>query len=104
MEILGILIQEGDCELQYKLCCTCGFAVRLVLRRLPDPTRAADLRKILQTAFARNVPERVRATSDGQVPVLAPFEPQGIVQGKSPHALDGPWPSSLARQECLRFL
>ena len=55
MEILGTLIQEGDCELQYKWCCTCGFAVRLVLRRLPDPTRAAGLRKILQTAFARNV-------------------------------------------------
>ena len=56
MESLGPPMQEGDCELQYKRCRTCGFTVRLILRRLPDPILMARLRKILQTAFARDLP------------------------------------------------
>ena len=56
MESLGPPIQEGDCELQYKRWLTCGFSVRQILRRLPDPVLMARLRKILRTAFARDLP------------------------------------------------
>ena len=56
MESLGTPMHEGDCVLQYKRCRTCGFAVRLILRPLPNPILTARLRKILQTTFAHDLP------------------------------------------------
>ena len=56
MEVLGKPIREASYELQYKRCQTCGFAVRFVLRHIPDPVLAAAVRRILQTTLVRNVP------------------------------------------------
>jgi hypothetical protein len=41
---------------QYKRCKRCGFAVRVILREIPDEALAADLRQTLVTCFARNPP------------------------------------------------
>jgi len=41
---------------QYRLCRQCGFAVRVILREIPDPTLAASLRAELAHSFMRNVP------------------------------------------------
>jgi len=42
-------------ELQHKRCQTCGFAVRFVLRHIPDPVLAAAVRRILQTDFDQRI-------------------------------------------------
>jgi len=42
---------------QYKRCRQCGFAVRLILREIPDVALVADLRATLAGSFLRNVPE-----------------------------------------------
>lgn len=40
---------------QYRRCTTCGFAVRVVVRELPDAALAAELRVLLENSFVRNV-------------------------------------------------
>ncbi len=57
MEDVGTPQENGHWVFQYKRCRTCGFALRVILRELPDVALIADLRKILATAFVRNVPE-----------------------------------------------
>ena len=57
MEDVGKPQEDGRWVFQYKRCRTCGFALRVILREIPDAALAADLRKILANAFVRNVPE-----------------------------------------------
>jgi hypothetical protein len=57
MEELGGVQPEGRWLFRYRRCRACGFAVRLIVREIPDPVLAAEVRRILDTAFTRNVPE-----------------------------------------------
>ncbi len=57
MEVIGEPQQDGNWMVQYKRCKTCGYAVRLVVRELPNEALIADLRKILEVSFQRNVPD-----------------------------------------------
>jgi hypothetical protein len=57
MQETGAPQEEGRWVFQYKRCRKCGFAVRVILREIPDEDLAAKLRKILATSFVRNVPE-----------------------------------------------
>ncbi len=57
MEELGKPRAEGRWVFQYKRCRKCGFAVRVILREIPDAALASDLRRILANSFVRNVPE-----------------------------------------------
>jgi ribosomal protein S14 len=42
---------------QYRRCRRCGFAVRVILREIPDAALGASLRESLARSFMRNVPE-----------------------------------------------
>jgi hypothetical protein len=42
---------------QNKRCRTCGYAVRVVGREIPDAALITDLGRILATSFQRNVPD-----------------------------------------------
>ena len=57
MEEIGTSHREGRWVFGYKRCRTCGFAVRVILREVPDTVLLADLRRTLETAFQRNVPD-----------------------------------------------
>lgn len=57
MEEIGTSQEEGRWVYQYNRCRKCGFAVRVILRELPDESLVAELRQILATAFQRNVPD-----------------------------------------------
>ena len=56
-EDIGQPQDDGHWVCQYKRCRTCGFALRVILREIPDAALAADLRKILAKSLVRNVPE-----------------------------------------------
>lgn len=57
MEEIGEPAQEGQWIYRYKRCRTCGFTVRTILRQVPDAALIAELRRVLETSFQRNVPE-----------------------------------------------
>jgi hypothetical protein len=57
MEEVGSARQEGRWVYQYRRCRECGFAVRVILREIPDAVRLEQLRQILARAFVRNVPD-----------------------------------------------
>ena len=57
METLGEPLREGQWVYQYKRCTTCGYAVRLIVRQVPDEALIAELRQTLAVAFQRNVPD-----------------------------------------------
>ncbi len=57
MEEIGELQREGRWEYVYKRCRKCGFAVRVIVREVPDEALIADLRKTLAVSFQRNVPD-----------------------------------------------
>lgn len=57
MEEVGKPQEDGRWVFQYKRCKKCGFALRVILREIPDAALAAELRKILANSFVRNVPE-----------------------------------------------
>jgi hypothetical protein len=57
MEELGTPQQDDRWVFQYRRCRRCGFAVRVILRELPDTALVASLRKELAHSFVRNVPE-----------------------------------------------
>jgi hypothetical protein len=57
MEEIGRPKQEGRWVFQYRRCRKCGFAVRVILREIPDEALAAELRRTLANSFVRNVPE-----------------------------------------------
>jgi hypothetical protein len=42
---------------QYRRCRQCGFAGRVILRKIPDAALVAGLRETLAHAFMRNVPD-----------------------------------------------
>ena len=53
MEEIGVPQEDRNCVFRYKRCRTCGFSVREIIRCLPDPALADELREILQKAFQR---------------------------------------------------
>jgi hypothetical protein len=57
MEELGTPQEDARWVFQYRRCRQCGFAVRVILRELPDTALVASLRKELAHSFVRNVPE-----------------------------------------------
>jgi hypothetical protein len=57
MEEVGTPQQDDRWVFQYRRCRRCGFAVRVVLREIPDATLANSLRKELARSFVRNIPE-----------------------------------------------
>ena len=57
MEWLDAPQRDARWLYQYRRCRRCGFAVRVLLRELPDTTLLNSLRKTLAHAFVRNVPE-----------------------------------------------
>jgi hypothetical protein len=57
MEELGPLQEDGRWVYQYRRCRQCGYAVRVILREIPDATLVADLRETLSHMFVRNVPD-----------------------------------------------
>jgi hypothetical protein len=57
MEEVGTPHQNDRWVFQYRRCRRCGFAVRVILREIPDTTLANSLRKELAHSFVRNVPE-----------------------------------------------
>ncbi len=57
MEEIGEPQKDGHWVFQYRRCRKCGFAVRVIVRELPDETLIKELRNILATSFTRNVPD-----------------------------------------------
>ncbi|MFA5027267.1 MAG: hypothetical protein WC713_05280 [Candidatus Methylomirabilota bacterium] len=57
MEEIGEPQQEGRWVYQYRRCRKCGFALRVILREIPDEALAAELRRTLANSFVRNVPD-----------------------------------------------
>jgi hypothetical protein len=57
MEEIGKPQEEGRWVFQFRRCRKCGFAVRVILREIPDAALAAELRRTLANSFVRNVPD-----------------------------------------------
>ena len=57
MEELGTPQEDTRWVYQYRRCRRCGFAVRVILREIPDAALIASLREGLAHSFMRNVPE-----------------------------------------------
>ncbi len=57
MEEIGGAEREGHWEYVYRRCRTCGFAVRVIVRELPNEALITELRQILEVSFQRNVPD-----------------------------------------------
>ncbi len=57
MEEIGASQEDSRWVFQYRRCKNCGFAVRVIVRELPNEALIKDLKNILATAFVRNVPE-----------------------------------------------
>jgi hypothetical protein len=53
MQEIGEPQQDGRWVFQYKRCRKCGFAVRVILREIPNAALVAELRQTLANAFAR---------------------------------------------------
>jgi hypothetical protein len=56
MEEIGDAEEDTRWIFQYRRCKKCGFAVRVIVREIPNEALIADLKNILATAFVRNVP------------------------------------------------
>ena len=57
MEELGTPQEDARWVYQYRRCRQCGFAVRVILREIPDAGLVASLREGLAHMFVRNNPE-----------------------------------------------
>jgi len=57
MERLDAPQRDARWVYQYRRCRRCGFAVRVILREIPDTTRVNSLREELARSVLRNVPE-----------------------------------------------
>lgn len=57
MEDVGTTRHNGRWVFQYRRCRQCGFAVRVILREIPDAVLADELRQILARSFVRKVPD-----------------------------------------------
>jgi len=53
MQELGEPAQDDRWVFQYKRCGTCGFAVRVLLREIPNGALVAELRHTFRRAFVR---------------------------------------------------
>lgn len=56
MEEVGASEPDERWVSQYRRCRWCGFAVRVILREIPDAGLVASLRETLVRSFARNIP------------------------------------------------
>jgi hypothetical protein len=56
METLGEPQEDERWVYQYRRCRQCGFAVRVILREIPNAALTASLRETLAHSFFRNVP------------------------------------------------
>jgi len=56
MEEIGEPLEEGRWMFRYKRCHRCGFALRVILREIPDAALAAELRESLGRLFVRKPP------------------------------------------------
>ena len=54
MEEIGEPQEEGHKVFQYKRCKKCGFALRVILREIPDVALATGLRRTLAKSFLRD--------------------------------------------------
>jgi hypothetical protein len=57
MEQVGAPQENGRWVFQYRRCRKCGFAVRVILREIPDVALMAGLRETLARSFVRNIPD-----------------------------------------------
>jgi hypothetical protein len=57
MEALGKPQEDERWVYQYRRCRKCGFAVRVIIREIPDTTLVAGLRETLARSFVRTIPE-----------------------------------------------
>jgi len=57
MEELGTPQEDARWLYQYRCCRQCGFAVRVILREIPDTALVASLRETLAHSFSRNSPD-----------------------------------------------
>jgi hypothetical protein len=57
MELVGEPHVEGRWVFQYRRCRRCGFAVRVILRQVPDDALLAEVRREFATLFMRSVPD-----------------------------------------------
>ena len=57
MEELGTPQEDARWVFQYRRCRQCGFAVRVIIREIPDAALIASLRQELTHSFMRNVPD-----------------------------------------------
>jgi ribosomal protein S14 len=57
MEELGTPQKDARWVYQYRRCRRCGFAVRVILREIPDIALMASLRETLAHSFVRNIPD-----------------------------------------------
>ena len=53
MQEIGTPQDDGRWVFQYKRCRKCGFALRVILREIPNAALATELRQILANAFVR---------------------------------------------------
>lgn len=53
MQEIGESQDDGRWIFQYKRCGTCGFAVRVILREVPNAALVAELRRTFRHAFTR---------------------------------------------------
>jgi hypothetical protein len=56
MEEIGEPREEGRWVFRYKRCRRCGFALRVILREIPDAALAAELRATFGRVFIRTPP------------------------------------------------
>ncbi len=54
---LGTPQEDERWVFQYRRCRQCGYAVRVILREIPDAALVAGLRETLAHSFMRNVPD-----------------------------------------------
>jgi hypothetical protein len=55
MEAVGKPYREGQWRLQYRRCRTCGYAVRRGLELIPNEGLFSALRRVMATAFVRDL-------------------------------------------------
>jgi hypothetical protein len=56
MEEFGEPVEEGRWVYRSKRCRRCGFALRVILREIPNAALAAELRESLGRVFVRKAP------------------------------------------------
>jgi hypothetical protein len=57
MEELGTPREDARWVYRYRRCRQCGFAVRVIVREIPDTALVASLRETLVRSFVRNIPD-----------------------------------------------